>query len=145
MGATDIAKDAIRIASTAGLSKDVIDLLNEKITLLDGKIADLESENAELKEKIKELKAQSVSESHLPNSLDTPTLLVLYALGNNPAGLDVSAIGRKSNQMSEENVKALLEEFAEWGILNRKEDGIFRLNSVGRTYFRKIDQKEYGS
>ena len=34
MSASDTAKEIVRIASTAGLSKDVIDLLNEKVSIL---------------------------------------------------------------------------------------------------------------
>ena len=45
MSATDTAKEVIRIASTAGLSKDVIDLMDKKLALLT-------SENAELKTKV---------------------------------------------------------------------------------------------
>jgi hypothetical protein len=52
MGAGEIAKDAIRIATTAGLSKDVIDLLEKKISLLTEQIATLETENANLKQKV---------------------------------------------------------------------------------------------
>jgi hypothetical protein len=45
MSATDTAKEIIRIGSTAGLSKDVIDLMEKKLALLT-------SENAELKTKV---------------------------------------------------------------------------------------------
>src|ERR1017187_10371729 len=45
MSATDTAKEVIRIASTAGFSKDVIDLMDKKLSLLT-------SENAELKKKV---------------------------------------------------------------------------------------------
>ena len=45
MSASDTAKEVIRIASTAGLSKDVIDLMDKKLALLTG-------ENAELKTKV---------------------------------------------------------------------------------------------
>jgi len=62
MNATDavsLAKDAVRIVSTAGLSKDVIDLLEKKLVLLTdelattkSEIADLKTENADLKKKL---------------------------------------------------------------------------------------------
>jgi hypothetical protein len=55
MGAQDIAKDAIRIATTAGLSKDVIDLLKEKVALLTEQIETLETEKANLKQKVADL------------------------------------------------------------------------------------------
>lgn len=56
--AVSLAKDAVRIVATAGLSKDVIDLLEKKLALLtdelaqaQAKIAKLEAENEELKKK----------------------------------------------------------------------------------------------
>jgi FtsZ-binding cell division protein ZapB len=55
MSPQDIAKDAIRLVTTAGLSKDVIDLLEKKVALLTEKIATLETENSELKEKASNL------------------------------------------------------------------------------------------
>jgi FtsZ-binding cell division protein ZapB len=52
MSPQDIAKDAIRLVTTAGLGKDVIDLLEKKVALLTEKIATLETENANLKQKV---------------------------------------------------------------------------------------------
>ena len=65
------AQDAIRILSTAGLSKDVIDLLTQKVTLLDEKVVEtrrsldqatikitqLIAENKELREKLNDSEA----------------------------------------------------------------------------------------
>lgn len=48
MSPQEIAKEAIRLATTHGLSKDVIDLLKEKIALLTEKIAALEQEKSVL-------------------------------------------------------------------------------------------------
>ena len=65
MSAYQLAKDAARIASTATLSKDVIDLLQaklsllaEQIVLLDKKVALFERENSDLKAENKNLRAQ---------------------------------------------------------------------------------------
>ena len=62
MSATDIAKEIVRIANTAALSKDVIDLLEKKLALMteetDGlrsKASHLEVENADLKTQIQRL------------------------------------------------------------------------------------------
>jgi len=52
MGATEAAKEIARIASTAGLDKDVIDLLNAKTSLLEDKIESLERDNAQLTQKV---------------------------------------------------------------------------------------------
>jgi hypothetical protein len=56
MSALDTAKEIVRIGSTAGLSKDVIDLMEKKLVLLTDelanahrRIAQLEIENAQLK------------------------------------------------------------------------------------------------
>jgi hypothetical protein len=62
MSATDIAKDIVRIATTATLSKDVIDLMEKKLALLTEEIASLrskvlhlEAENASLKTQLQRL------------------------------------------------------------------------------------------
>lgn len=68
MNLSTTAKDVLRVATTAGLSKDVIDLLAAKVTLLDEKlveaslsleqarikIAELMAENKELRNKLKD-------------------------------------------------------------------------------------------
>src|SRR5262249_23302167 len=54
-GPIDIGKEIISLASTAGIKKDIIDLLKEKVTLLTEKIAALEADNSELKQKVTDL------------------------------------------------------------------------------------------
>lgn len=63
MSTLDIAKDVLRIASTAGLTKDVIDLLEKKLALLTDenenlktKVSILETENFNLKQQIQHSK-----------------------------------------------------------------------------------------
>lgn len=63
MSATDIAKEIVRIATTATLSKDVIDLLEKKLSLLTeeieslrSKVSHLEVENATLKAQLQHLR-----------------------------------------------------------------------------------------
>jgi hypothetical protein len=58
MSATDTAKEIIRIGSTAGLSKDVIDLLEKKLVLLTEQVALLTSENMQLKLENGQLRTQ---------------------------------------------------------------------------------------
>jgi len=67
MSATDIAKEIIRIANTATLGKDVIDLLKEKVALLTeeidtlrSKASSLEVENADLKASLQSLQPGDV-------------------------------------------------------------------------------------
>jgi predicted nuclease with TOPRIM domain len=55
MSAIETAKEIVRISSTAGLSKDVIDLLDKKNSLLTEQVTTLETENANLKKKLAEL------------------------------------------------------------------------------------------
>jgi hypothetical protein len=59
MSATDTAKDVIRLATTAGLSKDVIDLMEKKLVLLTDELRDvrmrisaLEIENHQLRRQL---------------------------------------------------------------------------------------------
>jgi hypothetical protein len=59
MSAGDIAKDVVRLASTHGLSKDVIDLLEKKVSLLvdenaklSTQVSRLEIENAQLRQQL---------------------------------------------------------------------------------------------
>ncbi len=49
MSAIDTAKEIVRITSTAGLSKDVIDLLEKKNLLLTEQVTTLETEITSLK------------------------------------------------------------------------------------------------
>ena len=70
MGALDTVKELGRMATTATLSKDVIDLFSKKAELLEEQVATLEqentvlkTENANLKQKIKDFE-QQVSGSH---------------------------------------------------------------------------------
>jgi hypothetical protein len=58
MSATDTAKEVIRLATTAGLSKDVIDLLEKKSALLTEQVAALERENTQLKLEVAQLRTQ---------------------------------------------------------------------------------------
>lgn len=60
MNPLDIAKDIIRIGSTAGLQKDVIDLLTTKLgvitdelTLAQKRVSQLEAENGQLRTQLK--------------------------------------------------------------------------------------------
>ena len=93
MGATDIAKDAIRIASTAGLSKDVIDLLEKKISLLTDEIIKLTSENRILLSKVSNLETENTQlKKQIQNSKQSDHDLsfheveqkIIFYLKNNP-------------------------------------------------------------
>jgi DNA-binding transcriptional ArsR family regulator len=54
----EIARDVISLVTTAGVKKDIIDLLEKKVALLTEKISILEAENAELKGKAVKLEQQ---------------------------------------------------------------------------------------
>ena len=59
MSAIDTVKDFARIASTAGISKDVIDLLDKKVVLLADQIATFEQENTTLLRENRDLKLEN--------------------------------------------------------------------------------------
>jgi hypothetical protein len=59
MSTSNFAKEIARIGTTAGLSKDVVDLLQTNLSLLSDKTRDLESENAVLKSNVAELEAEA--------------------------------------------------------------------------------------
>jgi DNA-binding MarR family transcriptional regulator len=61
MNPQDIARDAIRLVTTAGLGKDVIDLLEKKVALLTDQIAALEQKNFVLETDDAELKRKVIS------------------------------------------------------------------------------------
>ncbi len=61
MSAIDTAKEIVRITSTAGLSKDVIDLLEKKVSLLTEQVTTLEREKTDLKKKIADLEQREAS------------------------------------------------------------------------------------
>lgn len=58
MSALDTAKELGRMAATATLSKDVIDLFEKKVALLTEQVAALQTENANLKQKVKSLEQE---------------------------------------------------------------------------------------
>jgi FtsZ-binding cell division protein ZapB len=59
MSAYDIAKDLSKIAATANLGKDVIDLLEKKLTLLTEEMSSLQNENLSLREHNENLKKEN--------------------------------------------------------------------------------------
>ena len=90
MSTTSLAKDALRIVSTAGLGKDVIDLLNLKITLLDEQVTTLTQEvltlkgkNFDLLRELEELKKQQGDFSPFPDGFDDTTNRIVAALFGN--------------------------------------------------------------
>src|SRR5438309_668694 len=58
MSAIDTAKEIARIASTARLGKDVIELLEKKVGFVADQITTLETENAQLKQKVANINQQ---------------------------------------------------------------------------------------
>ena len=72
MNPLDTAKEIVRMASTAGLSKDVIDLLEKKLGILTSvladaqrKIASLETDNANLRTKLRHLQPVAHNDEQL--------------------------------------------------------------------------------
>jgi regulator of replication initiation timing len=91
MSAIDTAKEVVRIASTAGLDKDVIDLMEKKIALLTGEIGDLTQKNTVLSTKVSSLEIENVQLRTLlgkpqPVGLDDPSTKMLQAIAKAPDG-----------------------------------------------------------
>jgi hypothetical protein len=57
--AIDATKEVMRIVNTAGLSKDVIDLLKTKLDLVDRDVTELREKNAELSAKLAKVEAEN--------------------------------------------------------------------------------------
>src|SRR5205807_6785173 len=80
MSAIDTAKEIVRITSTAGLSKDVIDLLEKKVSLLTEKITTLETENSELKTKTAHLEKELKRLRPQQDDLEEGAIQILKAM-----------------------------------------------------------------
>jgi outer membrane murein-binding lipoprotein Lpp len=55
----DTAKELVRIAGIAGVSKDIIDLMETKLDLLAGEVADLANKNAALEARVSQLEVEN--------------------------------------------------------------------------------------
>ncbi|PYM05332.1 MAG: hypothetical protein DMF15_16050 [Verrucomicrobia bacterium] len=91
MSAIDTAKEIARIASTASLGKDVIELLEKKVGLLAEQITTLETENAKLKQKVANLDQQFAG-ARPKSELHPDAIRFLKLLFEHDKGLTVSQI-----------------------------------------------------
>ena len=91
MSAIDTAKEIARIASTASLGKDVIDLLEKKVGLLTEQITTLETENANLKQKVANFDQQFAG-ARPKGELHPDAIRFLKLLFEHDTGLTVSQI-----------------------------------------------------
>jgi hypothetical protein len=91
MSAIDTAKEIARIASTASLGKDVIDLLEKKVGLLAEQITTLETENANLKQKVPNFDQQFAG-ARPKGELGPDAVRFLKLLFEHDTGLTVSQI-----------------------------------------------------
>jgi DNA-binding MarR family transcriptional regulator len=91
MSAIDTAKEIARIASTASLGKDVIDLFEKKVGLLAEQITTLETENANLKQKVANLNQQFAG-ARPKGELHPDAIRFLKLLFEHEEGLTVSQI-----------------------------------------------------
>lgn len=87
MNASEIAKDAIRLATTHGLSKDVIDLMEKKLALLTENMTFLSDENKTLKAenmnlsyKLAEFNKKAVGMAQLPDGFDETTDQIIISM-----------------------------------------------------------------
>jgi hypothetical protein len=91
MSAIDTAKEIARIASTASLGKDVIDLFEKKVVLLAEQVTTLETENANLKQKAADFE-QQLAGVRPKGKLHPDAIRFLKLLFENDRGLTISQI-----------------------------------------------------
>src|SRR5438046_468469 len=111
MSAIDTAKEIARIASTASLGKDVIELLEKKVGLLAEQITTLETENAKLKQKVANLDQQFAG-ARPKSELHPDAIRLLKLLFEHDKGLTVSQVAGSlgmSNGMAEYHHDVLLD------------------------------------
>jgi FtsZ-binding cell division protein ZapB len=148
MNPADIAKDAIRIVSTAGLSKDVIDLLKEKVALLTDKISTLEQEksvlngeNANLKPQIVDLQQQLDRLHPRQDGLDETEIKFLKLLAQQPglrieqiaSALDISRVKAEYHRDNLRNAKMI----GYLGGVIQMGSEPYKLLTAGRSYLAK--------
>jgi hypothetical protein len=110
MSAIDTAKEIARIASTATLGKDVIDLLEKKVALFAEQVTTLETENTNLKQKVADLE-QQVACVRPKDKLHPDTIRFLKLLFEHERGLTIAQIAGSlgiSKGMAEYHHDALL-------------------------------------
>src|ERR1043165_5971567 len=91
MGALDTAKEIVRLSSTAGHSKDVIDLPEKKVALLAEQVSALESDNAQLKAELAQVRQQLPHASPV-RDLSAQERHVLIHLTREDSGLTVDEL-----------------------------------------------------
>ena len=104
MSAADTVKDVVRIATTAGLAKDVIDLLQAKTTLLTEQVAALQEENTTLLRENRnlatenqQLKTQLQNARPKGDGLEPKTQEILKYFFDNAREISVAEIARRFN------------------------------------------------
>lgn len=110
MSAIDTAKEIARIASTASLGKDVIELLEKKVGLLAEQITTLETENVKLKQKVANLDQQFAG-ARPKSELHPDAIRFLKLLFEHDKGLTVSQswLAWRSKGMAEYHHDVLLD------------------------------------
>jgi DNA-directed RNA polymerase specialized sigma subunit len=117
MSATDIAKEVVRIASTHGLAKDVIDLMEKKLALLTQEVTDLTSKNTILVTRVSQLESDKANlESQIQklrpesDALDQQSKDILKFFFDRPDGLTSDEIAHRfklSNSAADYHVDVL--------------------------------------
>jgi Holliday junction resolvasome RuvABC ATP-dependent DNA helicase subunit len=146
----DLAKDAIRIATIAGLRKDVIERLNKKVVLLTEKITALKSEksildteNAKLKKKLENFHRQLADLSQQTSGLDEISHKILASLFYN-GEFSVESLAQTAGIL-EGLAKYYLDDLKKEGLIQRTLRGgvSFEGLSVATTYDLTPRGREY--
>jgi DNA-binding MarR family transcriptional regulator len=125
MSALDTAKEIGRIASTASLGKDVIDLLEKKVALLTEQVTALETENANLKQKVYDLEQEldrlRPGQGGLEEGAEKILLILFSSLDPTPSLEQMASRLGVSKGIAQYHAARLVE------------DGMIELASAGRT------------
>ena len=90
-----VVKEVVRLVSTAGLGKDVIDLLDKKVSLLAEQVGSLEAENSDLRTENAELK-QKIQALQPKTGVDAEAAQVLLYLSRGGGELTCYQISAES-------------------------------------------------
>jgi hypothetical protein len=148
MSVSDTIKDIAHIASTAGISKDVIDLLEKKAALISEQLATLEQENTALLRENRSLKLENENlKTQLQNvrpksdELEEGAKQILIALANFDGSITASAVIQQLG-LPKPQGQYWFDQLHKGGVLGYgpigTEDGFpVYVNAAGRDYLAK--------
>ena len=151
MDVQSITTEAIRIATTAGLSKDVIDLLTSKVSLLSDEISslttqltlarsrvgELGAENADLQKRLSDLQLQSANPADRRLNGDTDKILKFYYDSSEPVAIDWVAAQLGIHPSEAAAHASDLYELGFIGLAAIRDSPVYTIDSKGTKYVMK--------